>query len=231
MPTIGGIVVATGSESSGRRSLLEVVDELARPVNAADTTIRALAADAFRSAIRVMNRKGCWPWEQVDEDITMTVNSPLSTVTSAVKKPLAMRYLSAAGGTPDGRRCIFYEPYEQFVERTDWNITSDPSVYTIPNLFETGQIRWFPTPGTAESVRFYFYRVTPAPRNESETIEIPDYVSEAYMARAWFELVKRLPANQRPMPIDIAFAEARAAFREISVHVVAPGDRSREPSY
>jgi len=72
MPTFGGIVVPTGAEASGRRTLLDVVDELARPVDASDTTIRALAADAFRAAVRTMNRKGCWPWEYQEEDVAIT---------------------------------------------------------------------------------------------------------------------------------------------------------------
>src|SRR3989304_8607150 len=98
MPTISGIIIATGTESSGRRTLLDIVDELARPINAADSTVRALAADAFRAAVRTMNRKGLWPWEVLQEDITITSGSRFSTVISAIKKPLAMHYLSAAGG-------------------------------------------------------------------------------------------------------------------------------------
>src|SRR3989304_6081559 len=101
MPTISGIIIATGTESSGRRTLLDVVDELSRPINAADSTVRALAGDAFRAAVRTMNRKGSWPWEIQDEDITITANQRFSTVTGAIKKPLRMHYLDEAGGTPD----------------------------------------------------------------------------------------------------------------------------------
>src|SRR3990167_11554128 len=101
MPTVGGVVVATTAEASGRRTLLDIVDELARPINAADSTVRALAADAFRAAVRTMNRKGLWPWEVLQEDVTITATQAFSTVTSAIKKPLAMHYLDAAGGTPD----------------------------------------------------------------------------------------------------------------------------------
>ena len=95
MPTFGGIVVPTGQESSGRRTLLDIVDELARPFNAADTTIRALAGDAFRAAVRTMNRKGNWPWELQDEPLTQTINNAHTTLTSSVKKPLAMYYLDS----------------------------------------------------------------------------------------------------------------------------------------
>lgn len=225
MPTFGGIVVATGVEAGGRRTLLEVVDELARPVDASDTTVRALAADAFRAAVRTMNRKGLWPWEIMDEDVAITANQRFSTVASAIKKPLSMHYLDAAGGTEDQR--IAYIPYDVFRERYSLDIDSDPLRYTIPNLFETGQIRWFPRPASNDNTRFCFYRVTPAPRAEQEVIEVPDYAIEAYMSRAWYELCKRLPLNQRPMPIEVAMAESRLSFREISAHVAAPGDRSR----
>src|SRR3990172_6533340 len=226
MPTISGIVVPTGTEASGRRSLLEVVDELARPVDASDSTVRALAGDAFRAAVRVMNRKGLWPWEIQDEDIAITNNERFSSVTSAIKKPLAMHYLDQAGGTPD--EPIGYTPYERFVEKYSLDISGQAHTYTIPNLFETGQIRWFPVPSGNDNARFTFYRITPAPRAETETIEIPEYAMEAYMTFAWYELVKRLAPAQRPFPIQVALAESRLAFRELSHHVASPGDRSRE---
>src|SRR5882762_1147305 len=94
MPTVGGIVVATGAEASGRRTLLDIIDDLSRPVDVSDTTIRALSGDAFRSAVRTMKRKGSWPWEIRDEPMTQTINSPFTTVTGAIKKPLAMYYLN-----------------------------------------------------------------------------------------------------------------------------------------
>jgi hypothetical protein len=226
MPTVSGIVVATGTEASGRRTLLDIVDELSRPVDASDTTVRALAADAFRAAVRTMNRKGMWPWEIQDEDITITANERFSSVASAIKKPLAMHYLTAAGGTPD--QPIRYTPYDRFVEKYTLDVAGEAHTYTVPNLFETGQIRWFPVPSANDNARLNFYRVTPAPRAENEPVEIPDYAIEVYMSRAWYELSKRLPQGQRTMPIDMALGEARLAFREMSAHVNSPGDRSRE---
>lgn len=226
MPTIGGIVVSTGTEASGRRTLLDIVTELARPVDAADTTVQALAGDAFRAAVRTMNRKGLWPWEIMEEDVAITVNERFSSVTGPIKKPLAMHFLDEAGGTRD--QPIDYLPYDRFVEKYTLDISSEPHTYTIPNLFETGQIRWFPTPSSNDNARFTYYRATPAPRTEQETVEIPDYVIESYMAFAWLEFLKRLPSTQRPFPILIAQQEAVGAFREISAHVVSPGDRSRQ---
>ena len=226
MPTFGGIVVATGSEAEGRRTFLEIINELARPVNATSEVVRALAADAFRSAVRKMNRKGNWPWEVQDEDISITANERFSTVTSAIKKPLAMHFLSAAGGTRDQK--ISYISYDRFVETFNMDFTSEPYSYTIPNLFETGQIRWVPTPSSNDNARLTYYRVTPAPRDEQEAVEIPDFAIEPYMAMAWLEFLKRLPAEQRPFPITIALSEANSAFREISSHVASSGDRSRQ---
>lgn len=224
MPTFSGIVVPTSSESTGRRTLLDIVDELARPIDAADTTIRALAADAFREAVRTMNRKGLWPWEIMDEDVAITANLATSTVASAVKRPLAMHYLSAAGGVRDQR--IFYEPYNVFIERSNQDISGEPSIYSLPNLFETGQIKWFPTPSSNDNARFTFYRVTPIPKAESEVVEVPEYALGVYVAFAWFEFLKRLPGEQRPFPIGVAAASATAAFRELSAHVAMQSDRS-----
>jgi hypothetical protein len=225
MPTISGIVVATGTQAAGRRTLLDVESEMARTLNGADETILATAGDAFRAAVRTMNRKGMWPWEILDEDLVMTPNSPFTTLNSAVKKPLSMHYTDTAGGTPN--RPITYCAYDRFVEAYSLAVTEQPSVYTIPNLFETGQIRWAGIPPAAYSVRFNYYRVTPAPMVPDEVIEIPDYVIEVYMGFAWLEFCKRLSSRQRPMPIEVALQQANTAFRELSAHVNAPGDRSR----
>jgi len=225
MPTFTSIVVATGSAATGRRSLLEIVDELSRPVDASDSTVRALAADAFRAAVRIMNRKGLWPWEIQEEDIAITANQRLSTATGAIKKPLSMHYLDEAGGVED--QPIAYSPYDEFLERYTLDISGEASVYTTPNLFETGQIRWFPVPSANDNVRFAYYRVTPIPRYEQDPVEIPDYATEVYMALAWSELLKRLPAHQAAFPIPIAIAESRAAFREMSARVAGAGDRRR----
>lgn len=226
MPTFGGIVVSTGGAAAdGRRTLLDIVDELSRPINAADETVRALAADAFRSAVRTMNRKGNWPWEIQDEDVAIAANNSFSTVSSAIKKPLAMHTLSAAAGVRDQR--IEYVSYDRFMEVYNQNISGQPTAYTAPNLFETGQVQWFPIPGAADNARFTYYRVTPAPRTESEAVEIPDYAIEVYMAYAWCEFLKRLPSQQQPFPIAVAMEEARRAFREISAHVSMAGDRER----
>lgn len=230
MTTIGGIVVATGgSPGTGRRTLLEVVDEMSRPIDASDSTVRAIAGDAFRSSVRSMNRMGLWPWEILEEDVIMSNGEKFSTVSGSVKKPLAMHYLTASGGTRDRR--IPYMPYDRFVEKYSMDFTSKPYVYTVPNLFETGQIRWYPTPSSDDNLRFTYYRATPAPRNETEVLEIPETAIETYMSFAWYEFLKRLPSEQRPFPISIARAEQKDAFRELCAHVNSPGDRSRMGSY
>jgi hypothetical protein len=222
MPTIGGIVVATGAEASGRRSLRDIMDELARPIDASDSTIRAIAGDAFRAAVRTMNRKGLWPWELQDEDITQTINSPYTTLTGAVKKPLAMYYLD--GNSLPFQRIAYIE-YEKLAETYDLSRAGQPTRYSIPNLFETGQIRWYPIPVSAEACRLTYYRVTPAPQVEDEAVEIPDHAIEVYMAFAWYELAKRLPAAQARFPLPFAKADALLAFKELSAHVNMPGDR------
>ena len=225
MPTFSGIVVATGGEATGRRAFSDVIDELARPVDASDATVRALAADAFRAAVRTMNRKGLWPWEVQEEDITITQDQRLSTVIGPIKKPLAMHYLDEAGGTED--QPIYYMPYDQFCEKYTMDVTGQATTYTIPQLFESHQVRWYPVPSGNDNARFAYYRVTPIPRLEQETIEIPDYATEAYMAFAWKEFIKRCPAAKSVMDISVAMNESRMAFRELSAHVNAPGDRSR----
>jgi len=225
MPTISGIVVATGTQATGRRTLLDVTSEMARTIDGSDETVLATAGDAFRAAVRTMNRKGLWPWEILDEDLEMTPNVAFTTISSAVKKPLAMHYTDSSGGPLN--RQIGYVAYERFVEAYSLLLTEQPSVYTLPNLFETGQIRWAGIPPAAYTARFNYYRVTPAPMVPDEVIEIPDYAIEAYMAYAWLEFCKRLSSRRRPMPIEVALSQAKDAFREISAHVNAPGDRSR----
>jgi hypothetical protein len=225
MPSIGGIVAPTGGQATGRRTFLEIIDELARPIDASDSTTRALAADAFRSAVRMMNTKGDWPWERAEEDIAITANNSFSTVTSSIKKPLAMHYLNSVGGVRN--RKLWFTPYDKFLEKYSVNVTGRPHIYTIPNLFETGQIRWWPIPNADDNARLTYYRVTPPPRVESEAVEIPDDAIETYMAFAWTEFLKRLPSESRPFPMSVALAQQRLAFRELSAQVNKPGDRSR----
>ncbi len=225
MATFGGIVFATSSQATDRRTLGDIVDELARPVNASDTTIRALARDSFQAAVRKNNRKGLWPWEIVDEDITLTVNERFSTVTGAIKKPLSMHFLNSEGGVRDQR--INFQPYEEFLEKYSLDFSSEPYLYTIPNMFETGQIRWFPTPSSNDYARFSYYRVTPIPKNDTDIIEMPDYVTDAYVSLAWVEFLKRLSPGQVAFTMSDARREAKEAFRELSVHVNQTGDRRR----
>lgn len=226
MPTFGGAVFPTGTQSTGRRTLLDIVDELARPVDADDSTVRALAADAFRAAVRKMNYKGCWPWELQEEDIAITASDRhSSTQSGAIKKPLSMHLLDSSGGTED--QLVSYCPYDKFLEQYTLDLSSEVTVYTVPNLFETGQIQWYPTPSSNDNARFAFYRVTPAPRTEQEPVEIPDYATEAYMSIAWMEFLKRCPAAKRFIDYAGALQESKAAFRELSAHVTATGDRSR----
>lgn len=228
MATISGIVVPTGTQATGRRTLLDIVDELSRPVDASDTTVRAIAGDAFRAAVRKLNRKGLWPWEIQDEDISITQDQPFITIVTAIKKPIALHYLNAVGGTRD--QPLNYISYDRFLEKYTLDITGQSYLYTIPNLFETGQIRLFPIPSADDNARFSFYRVTPAPKTEQETIEVPDYVLETYVSFAWVEFLKRLPSAQRPFPISVALSEQQNSFRELCSHVNTPGDRSRRVS-
>lgn len=227
MPTIGGLVVGgTGIEKSGRTPLREVIDELARPVNVDDSTVRALASEAFRAAVRVMNRRGLWPWEILDEDLNITAGNPFATATGAIKKPLAMHYLNGAGGTPDER--IAYTPYDIFLESYTLDISGHAHTYTVPNMFESGQVRFFPVPDSNDYARMTYYRVTAAPKTEEASIEVPDWALEVYKSFAWVEFLKRLPPSQQAIPLAVAMEDARQAFKQLSAIVASPGDRTRE---
>lgn len=225
MPTIAGVIAPTGNESAGRVTLLEIVDELSRPLDAADTTVRAIAGDAFRAAVKIYNRKGLWPWEITEEDITLTGNVKQYTLQGAVKKELSCHFLNTTSNTP--YIPIYYMPYAVFQEKYTHDIVGMPTTYTFPNFFETGQIRFYPVPSTSYSVRLCYYRMTPAPRNEDETVEIPDIAIEAVKAQARFEMITRLPAGQQMFPPSEAFKLAQLAFRELSCHVAKSGDASR----
>lgn len=226
MPTASGIVIATGSEPAGRRSLLEIMDELSRPVNVGDETVRALAADAFRAAIRRVNRMGLWPWEVMAQDINLTANQAYASVGVAIKKQLSMHYLNTAGGTEN--EPLAYCSYDKFLEKWMLDVSGRAHSYTLPNLFEDGRIRFYPIPSADAVVRFAFYRVTPAPRSEDESIEMPDYAIEFAMSLAWEEFLKRLPPKTRPYDMALAREQSKEAMREMSAHVASPGDRSRE---
>ena len=225
MPTIAGVVVSTGAESNNRRTLSDVASEMARTINGADETIIALASDAFRAAVHTMNLKGNWPWEMLDEDLVISANNSFTTCIGVIKKPLSMHYTEGAGGVQ--KQTIGYVPYARFLEGYNLNLTGSPQKYTIPNMFETGQIRWFPIPPAADNARFNYYRATPAPRRLEETIEIPEHAIQGYMGYAWLEFCMRLSSRQRPFPIEVALRKSEQSFKELSAHVSNPGDMTR----
>lgn len=228
MTTVAGIVVPTGSPAVGRRTFLDVKTELARPINAGDPTTLALAGDAFQAAVRWYDGKGNWPWEWQDEEINITTNERFSTVQSRVKKELSMHYILTAGAAEDER--IEFQRYNVFKEKYSTTLTGKPEVYTIPNFFETAKIRWFPTPSADYLARFTFYRHTPVPQRDADVLEIPDMVTGYYMARAWYEFMKRLPSAQRVVGISEARADANAQFSTITAHVETDGDMSSHHS-
>lgn len=226
MSTVGGIVVSTGIDVGGRRTLKDVMDELSRPVDVNDATVRGLAADAFRAAVRKMNRRGLWPWEIQTEDLTLTAGQRYSAVTGQIKKPLSMHYTAAAGGLETQR--IGYMSYDRFREKYNIDLNGQSYIYTVENPFASRRVMWFPIPSGNATARFVYYRTTPSPVREEESVEIPESAVEAYMSDAWYELLKRLPTQQQPFPIAVAMADAQRAFKELSAHVASPGDRSRE---
>lgn len=225
MPTVSGVILPTGSHATGRRTLSDVVDELVFPIDD-DDKIKAFAADAFRSAVRRMNFKGCWPWELQTEDLTITNGVRTVSILGAMKKPLSMHLLTASGGTENKK--LGFIAYDVYAEKYSLDYSYEPTAYTIQNFFETGQVIFWPKPDATYYARLNYYRVTPSPKLDNDTIEIPDYAIEAYMAFAWYEFLKRLPSAQRPFDIAVALGASRDAFREISAHVVRTGDRARQ---
>jgi len=223
--TLGPIVSATSGAAADRRTFGELVDELARPYDADDTTIRALAADAIRAAIRKFNAMGCWDWEIQSVEITTSANVSSYALPQAYKRPLSCHLLAASGGLRKDR--ISYILYNVFVEYSSLNTTGTASAYTLKNQFETGQITFYPQPTSTAYYQLDYYRETPRPRNDSEAIEIPEYALEAYMAEAWYEFAKRMPAERRGADLSLLRADASMARARITSFVSTDFDMVR----
>lgn len=225
MAGLAGIVAPTSSYAADRRVFGTLVDEIARPIDADDSTVRALAMDAIRAAIRKFNAMGGWPWEIQTVEITQASGQATYTLPTPFKKEISLHRLDATGGNPDDR--LLYVPYQTFITAYDLSRSGTPIFYSAANVFETGQLSLYPIPQAADFLQLDYYRETPRPTSESTPMEIPEYALEAYMAEAWYEFLKRLPSERRLFDLGTARADAFQMMGRIKAFVNTPGDSAR----
>ena len=225
MPGLSGIIAPSTVMAADRRTFGDLVDEIARPIDADDSTVRALAMDALRAAIRKFNALGGWPWERQNVELTITANQADYTLPQRFKKEMSLHRVNDTGGRRDEK--LQYVSYEIFVGAYDLEADGTPWLYTLHNVFETGQLTLFPRPSQNDFMRLDYYRETPRPTSESTPMEIPEYALEAYVAEAWYEFLKRLPSERRLFDLGTARQDAYLMAARIKAFVNSPGDMSR----
>ncbi len=214
----GPTVVPTSSAAIDRRTFGEIKRELAAPYNPDDDTTLALAADAWNSAIRAYNRY-CWPWELLTVDLAIVAGTDTYALPQAFKMPKAASRLDTSSRP---YRRLIYQPYDSFVDNYQSNLTATEWMYTLRNVFETGQVTFYPVPSAADTVRLWYYRRTPTLRRDEEPVEAPEEACEAMMDWARYLLVSGKISDAGR--IDIAYRQAMMSRAELVAFALDRGD-------
>lgn len=223
MPFTGPQVFSTAAAAIDRRTFGDMKSELARPYNPNDETTLAIAGDCVNSAIRKYNRK-VWPWEILSADVTFGANDNTQPLPQPFKKPLAAYQLIA----PNQDRRLSYIPYESFIEYHSIRATGQPTVYTLRNVFETGQVTVFPIPISSTDVSVFYYRRTPILRKDAEPFEGPPEFEEAILSEARYSIMQRRPGTSGILLSDARVAAA-VADRELVQFAAMRGDNTGIP--
>ena len=207
MPLTGPTIFHTSSAGDGRRTWGELKRELARPVNDNDDGVLATASDCLTSAVRTLNRY-CWPWELVTHDFTSTANTDTYALPSAFKREMAAYIMSS--GRPNNR--LRYMEIADFLGEYSLNQNGQPTIYTLLNTHETGQITLWPRPEVSTySLRIWYYRRSGTRYQDSEIPDWPEEFEEVAQQWAWYEMMKRMPGYADKLPTARSAAmQARA---------------------
>lgn len=219
MGFIGPAVFNTGVAASARRSFGELKRELALPINPDDDTTLAIAGDSINSAIRAYNRF-CWPWEVLSTDIALTNGTDTYVLPQAFKKELSCFFLS--GSRLNDR--ISYIRYDEFLQEQVLNQTGIPRLYTLVNVFETGQVTFYPTPGSSYNVRLHYFRRTPTMQRDEDPLEMPAEAEGAYLCWARYEMALRTAGPAQMSRLSAAKQEAYSSRAELVSHVEMRSD-------
>lgn len=184
MPLTGPQIASGGAAAADRRLLGEIKTELARPYDDSDPVNLALAGDAWRSAVRAYNRF-CWPWERLTVDITVVAGTATYSLPAAFKAPMGAYMLS---GSRESQR-LGWLPYDSLIAEYALNQDGSPRLYTQYNEFETGTVQLWPRPTSSGTARIFYFRNTPADKDDNTAVEAPDYAVEAMMDWARYLMV------------------------------------------
>lgn len=219
MAGLGGFVSPTGAAATDRRTFLELKNELAMAANPDDEVTLAIAGMAINAAIRSYNRYN-WPWEVLEQDISISSGTESYALTQPFKAPLSCYLLESS--RPHNR--LGFIPWTSFINEYSHDYDGQPTIYTLENVHENSQITFWPRPQSSYTARLWYYRRTPVMKNDSEPFEALPEAEEAYMAWAWYEFVKRLGGDWLNR-LGTAYADARSARAELVAMVAERGDQ------
>ena len=218
MPLTGPGIIPTAAAAVDRRTFGDCKAELARPFNPDDATMLAIAGESLNSALRAYNRF-LWPWEVLTQNISLVSGTDAYALDTPFKKPLSLYYTQSSRRS----RRIVYQPYDTFIQEYGLKSDGSPTVYTMRNEFETGQLIVYPRPINSDTAVLDYYRNTPSLQRDEVPIEMPEYALESAMQWAWFEMYKRV--RGKGDMVSGARRDAFAARAELVAFCALRGDQ------
>lgn len=219
MPLIGPTIFHTSASGDGRRTWGELKRELTRPVNDNDEGVLATASDCLTSAVRALNRF-VWPHERLSFDITLASGTDSYSLPSAFKRELSAYLLDS--GRPNVR--LFYIGYEEYLGQYSLKQDGQPTLYTLQNIHETGQVTFWPRPSSAYTARLSYYRRSGSRYQDAEIPDWDEEYEEVILQWAWMEMCKRMPGQEYQAKLGPATRAAMQARAELVQAVTSRGD-------
>jgi hypothetical protein len=130
------------------------------------------------------------------QNISFVSGTDAYALDTPFKKPLSLYYTSSSRRS----RRIIYQPYDTFIQEYGLKSDGSPTIYTMRNEFETGQLIVYPRPIGSDTAVLDYYRNTPSLQRDEAPVEMPEYALEAVMQWAWMEMFKRVRGQQNRVP-------------------------------
>ena len=219
MPLTGPTIFHTSASGDGRRTWGELKRELARPINDNDDGVLATAGDCLTSAVRSLNRF-IWPHERLSVDLSLTSGVATYALPSAFKREAACYLLS--GGREDIR--LSFVPIDELHGAYSLKQDGQPTIYTLVNTHETGQVTFWPRPSSSYTARLWYFRRSGSRYQDSEIPDWDEEFEEVIVQWAWMEMVKRMPGGENQAKLRDARQAAWTARAEYVQSLTSRGD-------
>ena len=186
---VGSVSYPQTGENRTRNRLVSQLCQYIGGASNSDDKIRA--AYSIDEAVRHFN-KICWRFNRLTESITLSASTSAYTLTATnVKAP--MRAIVVDSNSKDIQR-VGYVPWQTIMDYDPSTIGTStvPTLYTLKNLHETGQVTFHPPLGatlTYPTVRLEYFRRIAIEAGNDDVLEVPVEVEQAIFEWALWRLM------------------------------------------